>query len=166
MLKLKVNRIGLGGMPLSIQNRPSEADALQVIQTALELGVDFIDTANVYCTSNEDIGHNERLIAKALKNWHGSKPIYIGTKGGLERPNGAWTQNAQPDALRIACEKSLKALETERIFLYQLHAVDPKVPLEDSLGELTRLHQEGKIEHIGLSNVDALEIERALAVTQ
>lgn len=154
-------RIGLGAMPLSIQGRPSEPDALKVIETALELGVDFIDTANVYCLSNEDIGHNERLIAKALKAWGNRTRVRVATKGGLERPEGAWTQNAKPKALRLACEKSLKALDTERIFLHQLHAVDPEVPLEDSVGEFLRLQEEGKIEHIGLSNVDVEQIERA-----
>ncbi|MES2503629.1 MAG: aldo/keto reductase [Myxococcota bacterium] len=162
---LNVSRIGLGGMPLSISGRPFEADALAVIRAALELGVDFIDTANVYCQSDEDIGHNERLIAKALKNWRGDHTVYIATKGGLERPDGAWTQNARPKALRLACEKSLKALEVERIFLYQLHAVDAQVPLEDSVGEIMRLQEEGKVQHIGLSNVVVDDIKRALAMT-
>jgi aryl-alcohol dehydrogenase-like predicted oxidoreductase len=157
-------RIGLGGMPLSIEGRPSEPDALKVIEAALELGVDFIDTANVYCLSNEDIGHNERLIAKALKTWGNRSQVRVGTKGGLERPEGAWTQNARPKALRLACEKSLKALGVEQIFLHQLHAVDPEVPLEDSVGEFKRLQEEGKIEHIGLSNVDINQIERARKV--
>ncbi len=159
-------KIGLGGMPLSIQGRPSEPEALAVIQAALELGVDLIDTANVYCTSNEDIGHNERLIAKALKRWENRTQVHVATKGGLERPNGDWTQNAKPKALRLACEKSLKALDTERIFLHQLHAVDPEVPIEDSVGEFKRLQDEGKIRHIGLSNVDVEQIERARKIAQ
>lgn len=159
-------KIGLGGMPLSIQGRPPESDALAVIQTALELGVDFIDTANVYCISNEDMGHNERLIAKALKNWGPRTLVRVATKGGLERSDGAWTQNAKSKALRLACEKSLKALNTDRIFLYQLHAVDPEVPIEDSVGEFKRLQDEGKIEHIGLSNVDSEQIERARKIAR
>lgn len=153
-------------MPLSIQGRPSEPDALMVIQTALELGVDFIDTANVYCQNHEDIGHNERLIAKALKTWGNRTQVHVATKGGLERPDGAWTQNAKPKALRLACERSLKDLDTERIFLYQLHAVDPEVPIEDSVGEFVRLQEEGKIEHIGLSNVDAEQIKRARKIAK
>ncbi|MEI6805108.1 MAG: aldo/keto reductase [Myxococcaceae bacterium] len=154
-------KIGLGAMPLSTEGRPTETDALKVIQTALELGVDFIDTANVYCLSDEDIGHNERLISKALKKWENRTLVRVATKGGLERPQGTWTQNAHPKALKLACEKSLKALDTERIFLHQLHAVDPEVPLEDSIGTFVRLQEEGKIEHIGLSNVNVEQIERA-----
>src|SRR3989338_3049518 len=94
-------KIGFGGMPLSVSGHPSEIDAICVLETAFQLGVDFIDTANVYCTSNEDIGHNERLIAKALKRWENRTPILVGTKGGLERPEGRWTQNARPEALQI-----------------------------------------------------------------
>lgn len=159
-------KIGLGGMPLSIQDRPSEIEALAVLEATFKLGVDLIDTADTYCLSHLDIGHNERLIAKALKKWENRTPVLVATKGGLERPDGAWTQNAKPKALRLACEKSLKALETERIFLYQLHAVDPEVPLEDSVGELKRLQDEGKIEHIGLSNVEVSQIQRARVIAK
>lgn len=156
--------IGLGGMPLSIAGRPQEPDALKVLQAALELGVDFIDTANVYCTSNEDIGHNERLIQTALKAWGNRTEVKVATKAGLERPDGDWTQNARPKALRLATEKSLKALGVEQIFLHQLHAIDPQVPVEESVGEFVRLQEEGKIKHIGLSNVNVEQIQRAQRV--
>jgi len=122
----------------------------------------LIDTANVYCLDDTDIGHNERLIAKAIGSWRGARDaVHVATKGGLIRPRGAWLSSASPKALRSACEKSLAALGTARIWLHQLHAPDPKVPIEDSVGELAKLRAEGKIEHVGLSNVDTDEIERA-----
>lgn len=162
---LSLSAIGLGGMPMSIAGRPSEAQSIAVIHRALELGVTLIDTADVYCLNDDDLGHNERLIAKALASFAGDRSrVLVATKGGLERPNGAWTNNARPAHLRRACERSLRALHVERIGLYQLHAVDDDVSIEDSVGELGRLRNEGKIEHIGLSNVDAKEIDRAMAV--
>src|SRR5271168_5260450 len=106
---LTVSAVGLGGMYLSIRERPSEDDAVRTIHAALDAGVTLIDTADVYCIDQRDIGHNERLIARALRE----KPranVVIATKGGLERPRGAWTRNAQPGHLRAACEASLKAL--------------------------------------------------------
>ena len=155
-----MNPIGLGGMPLSLKTRPDESQAVRVIHAALDAGIDFIDTADVYCIDDNDIGHNERLIAKALAEWSGAPPV-VATKGGLERPDGAWTKNARPDHLKRACERSLKALGVEAITLYQLHAPDPDVPFEDSVGALADLKKEGKIEHVGLSNVSVSEIERA-----
>jgi aryl-alcohol dehydrogenase-like predicted oxidoreductase len=123
--------------------------------------VNFIDTADVYCLDDSDIGHNERLIAKALSARGNPKDVFVATKGGLRRPGGSWIRDGRPEHLRQACEKSLKALNLERIFLYQLHAPDDRVPLEASVQELGRLQREGKIEHIGLSNVEARELERA-----
>lgn len=157
--------VGLGGMPLSVSGRPNEARGLETVSAALDAGVDFIDTANVYCLDQSDIGHNERLIAKAVKA-SGRKDVLIATKGGLDRPGGAWTNDARPKFLRESCEKSLKALGVDAIGLYQLHAPDPKVPLEESMGELKRLKEEGKLRHIGVSNFDAAEIERALKVVR
>src|SRR5687768_16596056 len=160
---IEVNPIGLGGMPLSIRNRPDESQAVRVIHAALDAGIDFIDTADVYCIDDNDIGHNERLIAKALADWSGAPPI-VATKGGLERSDGAWTRNARPDHLKRACERSLKALGVEAIPIYQLHAPDPEVPFEESLGALAELKKEGKIENVGLSNVSVAEIDRARKV--
>lgn len=162
---MQVSAIGLGGMPMSIAGRPDEGEARKVIHRALELGVTLIDTADVYCLDDDDIGHNERLIASALRTFSGdSSGVLVATKGGLRRPKGAWVVDARPSQLRAACERSLVALGVERIGLYQLHAVDGSVPIEDSVGELARLREEGKIAHIGLSNVDASEIDRALSV--
>ncbi len=147
-------------MPLSIRDRPDESKAVRVIHAALDAGIDFIDTANVYCLDQKDIGHNERLIAKALAEWSGAPPI-VATKGGLERPDGAWTKNARPESLKRACEESLVALEVDAITIYQLHAPDPDVPFEDSVGALAELKKAGKIENVGLSNVSVDQIERA-----
>ncbi len=147
-------------MYLSITGRPSEDDAVRTLHAALDAGITLLDTADVYCFDQSDIGHNERIIARALREKPGAKVI-VATKGGLERPGGAWTRNAKPAHLRAACEASLKALGRERIDLYQLHAPDPEVPYTDSVGELARLRVEGKIAHIGLSNVAVRHIQLA-----
>lgn len=158
---IKVNAIGLGTMPLAIQNRPDKKCAIEVIRRALELGMDFIDTADVYCLDQDDIGYCERLISEALKGWPKQKPVIVATKGGLERPQGAWTVNCTTKHLKNACEKSLKALNTEIIDLYQLHSSDPNVPYSESIGALKDLQQAGKIRHIGISNVTLSEIKEA-----
>lgn len=160
---LDVSAIGLGGMYLSIDGRPTEDLAVRTVHAALDAGVTFIDTADVYCLDHGDIGHNERLVARALREKPGAH-VVVATKGGLERPKGAWTRNARPAHLRDACEKSLKALGVSRIDVYQLHAPDPVVPLEESVGELARLRTEGKIAHVGLSNVSVEELDRARAI--
>ncbi len=157
---LAVSAIGLGGMYLSIQGRPSEADAVRTIHAALDAGTTLIDTADVYCLDHRDIGHNERLIARALREKPGAG-VVVATKGGLERPNGAWTRNARPVHLREACNRSLRALGVERIDVYQLHAPDPSASLADSVGELAKLRTEGKIAHVALSNVSVAEIDQA-----
>lgn len=149
---VKVFPIGLGAMPLSIASRPHRNQALELIRTAVDRGVTFIDSADCYCLDDEDIGHNEILITEALKNHEKKDKVLIATKGGVERPGGSWSKNGSPKHLREACERSLKNLGVDQIFLYQLHAPDPKVPFEDSLGELARLQDEGKILHIGVSN--------------
>jgi len=160
-----VTAIGLGAMPLSLDTRPDEATAMQVIAAFIEGGGNFIDTANVYCINDNDVGHNERLIHKALAKLGKLDEIIVATKGGLTRPKGGWETDGSPKWLRKSCEKSLKDLNTECIFLYQLHAPDSKVPLMESVGELARLKLEGKIKHIGLSNVNTQEIRTALSVT-
>ena len=161
----RVPAIGLGAMPLSIQGRPGEHQAFEVIKAFLDAGGRFIDTATVYCLDDTDIGHNERLIAKALDHFGMRQDAVIATKGGLRRPNGDWTVDGDPAFLRLSCEQSLKALGVERIALYQLHAVDTTLGLMPSLEALIRLKDEGKIEHIGLSNVGRDLIETALQHT-
>jgi aryl-alcohol dehydrogenase-like predicted oxidoreductase len=155
--------IGLGGMPLSIQNRPDERTALTVIAAFLEGGGDFIDTASSYCLDDSDFGHNERLIAKALRAEQ-RNDVVVATKGGLTRPGGRWEVDCSPAWLRHCCEQSARNLGAP-LPLYYLHAVDPAVPLADSVGELVRLRDEGKILSIGLSNVDARQLDEALRLT-
>jgi len=156
--------IGLGAMPLSLDTRPDEATAIEVIKAFIDGGGNFIDTANVYCIDDNDIGHNEKLIHKALEKLGKQDKVIVATKGGLTRPKGRWDTNGSPEWLRKSCEKSLKDLNTESIFLYQLHAPDPHVPITESVGELARLKGEGKIQHIGLSNVNTREIMAAMTV--
>lgn len=158
---MEVSAIGLGAMWLSIQGRPSEEQGIRVIHAALDAGVTFIDTADVYCLDNSDIGHNERLIARALATWPGRERIVVATKGGLERPGGAWVRKGDPAHLRAACEASLRALGVETIDLYQLHAPDERYPFADQVGVLADLRREGKVRHVGLSNVSVAHIEEA-----
>src|SRR5690606_37733562 len=110
---IEVSSIGLGGMPLSIQGRPSEEQALRVIKKACDLGLNFIDTADVYCLDNSEIGHNERLIRKAIDTFGIRNEFLVATKGGLGRPEGQWIVNASPKQLQQACEASLVALNVE-----------------------------------------------------
>jgi aryl-alcohol dehydrogenase-like predicted oxidoreductase len=161
----QVTCVGFGGMPLSTAGRPDAAESVRTLHAALDAGMTLIDTADVYCLDNSDIGHNERLIARALREWPGdSDSVVVATKGGLTRPDGRWDRDARPDRLRAACEASLSALGVDAIDLYQLHAPDPKVPLEDSVGALAELRAEGKIRAVGLSNVSVEEIRKASAI--
>lgn len=160
---IRVLSVGLGAMPLSIQGRPDERQAFQVIETFVEAGGDFIDTANVYCLDDSDIGHNERLIAAALRRLGKQDSVVVSTKGGLRRPKGDWVVYGNPAFIRQSCEQSLRDLQTDCIPLYQLHAVDTNVGLLSILDELVRLKNEGKIAHIGLSNVTLAQVETALA---
>jgi aryl-alcohol dehydrogenase-like predicted oxidoreductase len=161
-----VAAVGFGGMPLSIQGRPDdEAVAIRVIHAALDAGMTLLDTANVYCLDETDVGHNERLVAKALRSWGGHRDgVIVATKGGLTRPQGAWERDGRPASLRLACERSLQALGTDCIALYQLHAPDAKVPFAESVGALAGLRREGKIRWVGLSNVSVGEIREAMAI--
>ena len=160
-----VSAVGYGGMHLSIQDRPDEEQGIRVIHAALDAGVTLVDTADVYCLDHRDIGHNERLVARALESWQGDRDdIIVATKGGITRPSGRWETDARPQHLRVACERSLQALGVERIDLYQLHAPDPRVPLAESVGALAELQQEGKIRWVGLSNVSVFQIREAETV--
>jgi aryl-alcohol dehydrogenase-like predicted oxidoreductase len=161
-----VTAVGYGGMHLSIEGRPPEEQGLRVLRAALDAGVTLIDTADVYCLDQHDIGHNERLIARALAGWAGDRSsVTVATKGGVVRPAGRWDSDARPEQLRAACERSLRALGVDRLDLYQLHAPDPRVPLADSIGELARLRDAGKLRWIGLSNVNLAQIRQAQGVT-
>lgn len=160
-----VSSVGYGGMHLSIEGRPPEEQGIAVIQAALTAGVTLIDTADAYCLDQRDIGHNERLIARALAGWSGDRAsVTVATKGGLTRPDGRWESDARPAHLRAACDRSLLALGVEQIDLYQLHAPDPKVPFAESVGALADLRKAGKIRWIGLSNVSVAEIREAQGI--
>lgn len=163
-----VAAIGFGGMPLSTQGRPADTtEAIRVVHAVLDAGATLIDTADVYCLDDDDIGHNERLIAQALHAWNGDRSsVVVATKGGLTRPGGRWERDARPERLRRACDRSLLALGVEQVDLYQLHAPDPKVPLLESVGALAELQREGKIRWVGLSNVSVDEIEAARSVVE
>jgi aryl-alcohol dehydrogenase-like predicted oxidoreductase len=160
---LEVGPIGLGGMPLSIEGRPDERRAHAVIEAFVAGGGNFIDTAISYCLSNDDLGHNERLIAATLKTL-GRRDVIVATKGGLTRPDGRWEVDCTPRWLRHCCEQSARDLGAP-IALYYLHAVDTNVPFAESLGELVRLRDEGKISALGLSNVTVRHLDEALSMT-
>lgn len=155
--------VGLGAMPLSMGDRPDEPPALATLHAAFDAGIDFIDTANVYCASDEEIGHNERLIAKALSSWSGGN-VTVAAKGGVDRRMRR--VDASPRFLRQSCVDSLRALGCDTIFLYQLHAPDAEIPFEDSIGELARLQEEGKIAHIGLCNVSIAHFHAAQKIAR
>jgi aryl-alcohol dehydrogenase-like predicted oxidoreductase len=158
-----VSVLGFGGMPLSIPGRPAdEADAVRVIHAALDGGVTLLDTADVYCLDEADIGHNERLIARALATWGGDRAgVVVATKGGITRSGSAWGVDGRPEHLRAACERSLRALGVDCIDVYQHHRPDPAVPFMDSVGALAELQRAGKVRWIGLSNVSVEQIEAA-----
>jgi aryl-alcohol dehydrogenase-like predicted oxidoreductase len=168
---ITVQAIGLGGMPLSLPalrlrgERLPQAEASAVIRAFLEAGGDFIDTANVYCLDDADMGHNERLIAAALRECQ-RPDVKVATKGGLTRPAGRWETDGRPAWIRAAAEASLAALGVAQIFLYQLHAVDPRVPLVESVGEMRRLQEEGKVAHLGLSNVSVAQVREAQTIAR
>jgi pyridoxine 4-dehydrogenase len=159
---LEVSRMGFGAMRITGEgiwgDPPDPEGAKAVLRRAVELGVNFIDTADAY---GPEV--SERLIREALHPYPAG--MVIATKGGLTRAGpGSWSADCSPEHLRDACEASLVRLGLERIDLYQLHTVDPAVPYEDSIGELARLREEGKIRHIGLCNVGQSELERARAL--
>jgi pyridoxine 4-dehydrogenase len=159
---LEVTRLGFGTMRLTgkgIWGEPADrAEAVRVLRRAVELGINFIDTADSYGP-----GVSEEIIAEALHPYPAG--LVIATKGGFERPGpDRWTENGRPEHLRSACEGSLRRLRLGRIDLYQLHRIDPKVPAEDQLGVLKDLQEEGKIKHIGLSEVSVQQIQHAKTI--
>ncbi len=149
--------IGFGAMRLSTEGRPE--DRLAVLQAALDAGVTLIDTADSYALDEGDVGHNERLIARVK-----TPALRVATKAGLRRPGGKWVPDARPEHLRARCEQSLENLGVDALDLLQLHVVDPEVPLADSVGELARLREEGKVRHVGLCNVKQAQVEEALGI--
>jgi pyridoxine 4-dehydrogenase len=161
---MTVRRMGFGAMQLTgpgVLGDPSDrAGVIALLRRAVALGIDFIDTADAYGPDT-----NERLVAEALHPYPAG--LVIATKGGYTRPGpGGWVPDGRPDHLRQAAEASLRRLRVDRIDLYQLHHPDPRVPFEESLGALIDLRAEGKIRHIGLSNVDVPQLGAALDSTE
>ena len=154
--------IGIGCMRLSTEGDRDDARGIEVLHTALDAGLTFFDTADAYCLDDSEVGHNERLISRALSTWSGDRSrLVIATKGGLTRPNGQWVPDGRARHLRESCERSLKALGVECIDLYQLHALDPRVPLSTSVRALAALKDEGLVARLGLCNVNVGQIDEA-----
>jgi pyridoxine 4-dehydrogenase len=161
---LRVHRLGFGAMRITgkgIWGEPQDhGEAIRVLKRSLELGIDFIDTADSY---GPEV--SERLIAEALHPY--PEDLVIATKAGLRRPGpDQWVEDGRPEYLRGQVEGSLRRLRLDRIDLLQLHRIDPKVPLDDQVGALARLQQEGKIRHIGLSEVTVAQIEAARRIAE
>ncbi len=161
---LRVCRLGFGAMRITgegVWGEPRDAnEALAVLRRVVELGTNFIDTADAYGPYI-----SERLIKEALYPY--PPGLLIATKGGQVRPRrGEWLPDGRPQHLRAACEASLARLKLERIDLYQLHRPDPQVPFEDSVGELAKLQKEGKIRHVGVSNVSVGQLAKARAIVK
>jgi aryl-alcohol dehydrogenase-like predicted oxidoreductase len=152
-------------MRLSTVPDRDEDRAIEVIRATLDAGATLLDSADAYCHDDSDTGHNERLIARALAGWSGERSrITVATKGGIRRPKGAWVNDGRAKHLRDACDASRRALGVDTIDLYQLHAVDPKTPLETSVRALAALQREGPIRDVGLCNVTVGQIEAARAI--
>ena len=158
---IQVGAIGLGGMPMSIEGRPDEERSVRTIHAALDAGVTFIDTADAYHRDADEVGHNESLIAKALKSWGGdTSSVLVATKGGHLRPgDGSWTLDGSPEHLKSAVKESARRLGVEAIGLYQFHRPDPSVPYAESVGAIKDLLDEGVIVRAGISNANVEQID-------
>ena len=164
--ELEVNRLGYGAMQLCgphVTGWPEDREnALRVLRRAVELGATLVDTADAY---GPEV--NELQVAEALHPYEG---IVVATKGGLTRlddlQRGEWPRDGRPEHLRAACEGSLRRLRVDRIDLYQLHRPDPEVPFAESIGSLRDLRDEGKIRHVGLSNVSLSQLEEARGIVE
>lgn len=161
---LEVRRLGFGAMRITgprIWGPPEDPEnVLRLLRRVVAEGVNLIDTADAY---GPEVSEN--LIAEALHPY--PEDLVIATKGGLTRSGpGRWGRDCRPERLKRSCEDSLRRLKLDRIDVYQLHAVDPKVPLEDSIGALAELREEGKIRHAGLCNVDVEELDRAQKIVE
>ena len=160
---VRVAEIGLGGMPMSIEGRPDETRSIATIHAALDAGVTLIDTADAYHRDANEVGHNELLIAKALKSYGGdTSNVLVATKGGHLRPgDGSWTRNGDPAYLKEAAKASAARLGVEAIGLYQFHRPDPEVDYADSVGAIRDLLDDGVIQMAGISNADVDQIRLA-----
>ena len=160
-----VSAIGLGAMPLSTKEpRPSPTDAEAVVHAALDAGVTLIDTADAYARDESEFGHNETLVANALRSYGDTSNVLVATKGGHTRRGRDWELDGSPAYLRRACEASLRRLGVDAIGLYQLHRPDPATPWEESMGALRSLADDGLVRMVGISNADLAQIDAARAI--
>lgn len=160
---ISVSAIALGGMPMSLSDRPPESQSLQVIHRALDLGITFIDTADSYCKDEPDKHHNEKLIHKALQTYKGDvSHVIVATKGGLMRPNGSWTRNGNPEHLQKTIRESFEALGGDKpIDVWQYHSPDPDYTIEESLKPAKEAVKSGLIRFVGVSNFSVEQIKQA-----
>jgi aryl-alcohol dehydrogenase-like predicted oxidoreductase len=157
-----VGAIGLGGMPMSVRERNDEELGMRTIHAALDAGVTLIDTADAYSIDEESFGHNEELIARALKDYgNGSDEVLVATKGGHTRSGTDWELDGRPEYLRQACEGSLRRLGVDAIGLYQHHRPDPKVDYAETIGGLKELVDAGLVVSAGISNANPDQIRLA-----
>lgn len=163
-----VSAIGLGAMPISMNaddRYPSEADAIATVHAALDAGVTFIDTADIYAPTWDQMGHNERIVGKALAAYGNTDHVVVGTKGGITRSAGEeWGRDGSLAYLRSALQKSMDALGVDVIDLYQWHRPDRWLLYGDVVGHFKTLQDEGLVKAIGISNANVEEIEVALEV--
>lgn len=163
---VSVSAIGLGGMPMSVYDRPGESQSINVIHRALDLGITFIDTADSYCKDESDKHHNEQLIHKALQTYDGdTSNVVVATKGGLMRPNQSWTRNGNPEHLRETIRVSFAAFGGNKpIDIWQYHSPDPDYTIEASLTAAKEAQAAGMIKMIGVSNFSVEQIKQARSV--
>jgi aryl-alcohol dehydrogenase-like predicted oxidoreductase len=162
--RVSVGAIGLGAMPLSTkEDRPSPTDAEAVVHAALDAGVTLIDTADAYAWDESEFGHNESLVASALRSY-GRTEVLVATKGGHTRRGRDWELDGSPAYLRRACEDSLRRLHVDVIGLYQLHRPDPATPWPESMGGLRALFDDGLVRMVGLSNASIPQIDEARSI--
>ena len=156
-----VSALGLGAMPMSVREQNDEARSIATIHRALELGVTLIDTADAYSPDEATFGHNEVLVAKALREYGDADQVLVATKGGHTRRGTDWELDGSPSYLRSACVASLSRLDVDQIGLYQHHRPDPAVPYEETIGGLKALLDEGLIAAAGISNASVGQIQLA-----
>ncbi len=160
--RVRVGAVGLGAMPLSTkEDRPSPSDAEATVHAALDAGVTLIDTADAYARDESEFGHNESVVARALRSYGNTSDVLVATKGGHTRKGSEWGLDGSPSYLRRACEDSLRRLHVDAIGLYQLHRPDPATPWEESMGGLRSLFDDGLVRMVGISNADITQIDSA-----
>jgi aryl-alcohol dehydrogenase-like predicted oxidoreductase len=163
--RVSVGAVGLGAMPLSTKkDRPSPDGAVATVHAALDAGVTLIDTADAYARDESEFGHNEELLALALRSYGDTSSVLVATKGGHTRRGTDWELDGSPAFLRRACEASLRRLGGDAIGLYQFHRPDPNTPWEDSMGALRSLYDDGLVRMVGISNADIAQIDVARSV--